>query len=96
MTEIDQVAERTLTSALEMAEVTIITNSVEGWVDFCCETFMPNTHAVLLQRKIEIISARERYQRQHPSDPLRWKTEAFNSILSEVDSEVRCMRHRPC
>lgn len=96
MADIDQVAQQTLLSALDMAEVTIVTNSAEGWVDFCCETFMPSTHATLLDRRIEIISARERYEREYPGDPLKWKTEAFTSVLSEVDSEVGSVGCRLC
>jgi oligoribonuclease (3'-5' exoribonuclease) len=94
VTEIDQTVEQILLLSLELAEVTIVTNSVEGWVDFCSETFMPNTHALILNRRIDIISARDRYQREHPNDPQRWKTESFNEILNDIDNEVSSIRHR--
>lgn len=44
MEEIDRVAASTLELALTLGEVGIVTNSVEGWVDYSSQTFMPLTY----------------------------------------------------
>lgn len=86
--EVDEAAARTLASALELAAVCIVTNSVEGWVDHCVQTFMPLTLQILLEAKIPVVSARDGFEERFPGNPQRWKTEAFATLLADLDKEV--------
>ena len=77
-----------------MGEVCIVTNSVEGWVDYCSRAFMSLTHDVIVAKMIPVVSARDASEREFPSDPQRWKTEAFRSLLAEVKNEVLSLQCR--
>ena len=59
--EIDKVASSILDQATSLGEVCIVTNSVEGWVDYCSQNFMPLTHQAIVGKRIPVISARDRY-----------------------------------
>lgn len=53
----------------------IITNAAEGWVEFSCKKFMPTVVPIL--SKINIISARARYESKYPTDVPQWKIHTF-------------------
>jgi len=86
--EIDKIAAEILERALELGEVCIVTNSVEGWVDYCSQTFMAQTYEIIVNRKVPIVSARERSEAEFPNDPQRWKTEAFANLISDLSNET--------
>jgi len=62
--------------------VIIITNSDEGWVKFSAERFVPYLIPVIA--KYRIISARTRYERFYPNQPLCWKAAAFAHEVNEI------------
>lgn len=82
MHEIARVAERCLEAASQHGEVLIITNSDEGWVKYSAERYVPNLVPVL--DKYRIISARTRYERFYPDQPLCWKAAAFAHEVNET------------
>jgi hypothetical protein len=63
-------------------QVIIITNSDEGWVKFSAERFVPNLVSVI--DKYRIVSARTRYERFYPNQPLCWKAAAFAHEVNEI------------
>ena len=63
-------------------QVIIITNSDDGWVRFSAERFVPNLVPVI--EKYRIVSARTRYERFYPSQPLCWKAAAFAHEVNEI------------
>jgi len=89
--EVGKCAQKCLDAAAEFGEVIIITNSDDGWVKFSAERFVPNLLPCL--EKYEIISARTRYERFYPSQPLCWKAAAF---AHEVNERFSSTKMRTC
>ena len=63
------------------AQVVIITNSDEGWVNYSAERYLPNLIPFL--QDYRIISARTRYEKFYPNQPLCWKAAAFAHEVNE-------------
>jgi len=80
--EIGRCAERCLAAAAKHGEVIIITNSDEGWVDYSAERYVPNLLPVLPHYRV--VSARTRYERFYPGQPLCWKAAAFAHEVNEI------------
>ena len=72
-----------LTLTIEKGDTYIITNSEEGWVEYSCKRFFPNTFHLL--DKINIISARGLYEKKYPKKLKIWKNLAFNDIIKNYD-----------
>mmetsp|Transcript_8329 Transcript_8329/g.10922 ORF Transcript_8329/g.10922 Transcript_8329/m.10922 type:complete len:290 (-) Transcript_8329:221-1090(-) len=80
--EVARSAERCLHEASKFGEVLIITNSDEGWVKYSSERYCPKLLPVI--QKYKIISARTRYERFYPGQPLCWKAAAFAHEVNEL------------
>lgn len=80
--ELGKAAAKCLEAASRHGEVIIITNSDEGWVKFSAERFVPNLASVV--DKYRIVSARTRYERFYPNQPLCWKAAAFAHEVNEI------------
>lgn len=79
--EIETCAEKCLSAATKHGEVIIITNSDEGWVKYSAERWLPNLIPIL--KTYRIVSARTRYERFYPNQPLCWKAAAFAHEVNE-------------
>ncbi len=79
--EIGKCAEKCLAAAAEHGEVIIITNSDEGWVNYSAERYLPYMLPVL--KKYRVVSARTRYEKFYPNQPLCWKAAAFAHEVNE-------------
>ncbi|KAL3799881.1 hypothetical protein ACHAW5_004393 [Stephanodiscus triporus] len=79
--EIEICTEKCLAAAASHGEVIIITNSDEGWVKYSAERYLPNLIPVL--KSYRIISARTRYEKFYPNQPLCWKAAAFAHEVNE-------------
>ena len=75
-----------LSIAITKADVYIITNAGEGWVQFSAEKYYPSIMEIL--GKIEIISARGKYEKDFPEDLKRWKIEAFLNIKKKLNDNL--------
>ncbi len=73
--ELEVIVARLLELALQAGDVYIITNSDQGWVEWTANKYIPLVVPVL--KRIKIVSARRRYERQFPGDSARWKMQAF-------------------
>lgn len=68
---------KTLSSA-----VYIVTNASPGWVENSCRQYFPKLVEIL--KGIQIVSARDEYERQYPGDAVAWKTQAFLDIRTQL------------
>lgn len=66
---------RIIEISLSKAQVYIITNAIDGWVQESCRLYLPNLFPLL--KKITIISARGKYERLFPNNVEEWKIHAF-------------------
>lgn len=80
--EVGKASEKCLMEASKYGEVIIITNSDDGWVKFSAERFVPYLLPCL--EHYRIISARTRYERFYPQQPLCWKAAAFAHEVNEI------------
>ena len=80
--EVAKYAEKCLYEAAKYGEVILITNSDDGWVKFSAERFVPRLLPCL--ERFRIISARTRYERFYPNQPLCWKAAAFAHEVNEI------------
>ena len=64
----------------------IITNSDEGWVKYSAERYLPGLLPIL--KNYRIVSARTRYEKFYPNQPLCWKAAAFAHEANEHFWEV--------
>jgi len=85
MNRIEYYVSEILNKALSKGEVVIITNSGDGWVNACAKFYYPNL--IPLLKKINIISARDLYQKEYPNDPTTWKIKAFNDLKKKFNFE---------
>ncbi|KAL7488452.1 hypothetical protein ACHAW6_015447 [Cyclotella cf. meneghiniana] len=88
--EIEKCAEKCLAEASKYGEVIIITNSDDGWVKYSAERYLPALLPIL--KKYRIVSARTRYEKFYPSQPLCWKAAAFAHEANEHFCQVEDAR----
>eukprot|EP00922_Rhytidocystis_sp_ex-Travisia-forbesii_P056717 GHVS01083905.1.p1 GENE.GHVS01083905.1~~GHVS01083905.1.p1 ORF type:complete len:491 (-),score=120.77 GHVS01083905.1:290-1675(-) len=72
--------------AKKMGRVFIITNAMEGWVEYSVEKYLPS--AQQLVTSIKIISARNRYEAAFPGEYYQWKIQAFLEVQRQLNSEI--------
>jgi len=82
---IQNAAKRLLESSVGHGQTYIITNALDGWVQFTAKRYMPELLPVL--EKVHIISARERFEEKGPADPEMWKEMAFLEVCQELDDD---------
>lgn len=87
LAELSRCADRFLEEASKYGEVIIITNSDEGWVKFSAEKYCPKLLPVV--EKYRVISARTRYEKFYPGQPLCWKAAAFAHEVNEIYGKLR-------
>lgn len=75
-----------LERALKLGNTFIITNAMEGWVEYSAGKYVPGLLPVL--EKVRIISARTRYETLYPCDVNKWKINAFLDVQRQLDSQV--------
>ena len=85
---IEYYVEEILSKALDKGTVLIITNSSEGWVEYCVFSYYQNL--IPLLKQINIISARTLYEQEFPSEPLTWKIKTFNDLTQKFNFE-KCL-----
>jgi len=71
-----------LTMALSCGRVHIVTNAETGWVQLSAQKFIPAV--VPLLGKVNIISARSTFEKDHPGNALKWKFFAFQENLYQL------------
>lgn len=84
--DIERVSKRLLELATQLGEAYIITNAIHGWVEHSAAKYVPGLLPVL--QKVEIISARTRYEGRYPGQVEKWKPAAFMDLQKKYDSHV--------
>ncbi|EGR31563.1 protein kinase, putative [Ichthyophthirius multifiliis] len=74
--------------SLQYGSVYIITNALLGWVEQTSSYFLPYVNKILQTEKIQIISARSKYEQYFPNDHLKWKIEAFKDLSNYFDKQI--------
>ncbi|CAK0794802.1 unnamed protein product [Prorocentrum cordatum] len=78
---LDALLEQVLMLSMRLGETCIVTNAEQVWVTESSRRFAPRALALL--PKIQVVSARQKYQRSYPGDVFAWKREAFREVLTE-------------
>lgn len=78
-----------LTKALEKGIVFIITNSCKGWVERCIKLYYPKLSPLL--DDINIISARELYEKEFPDNKEMWKNKTCIELSKylKIDNSIK-------
>lgn len=84
--KLEKLVKNLLTLSLSKADVYIITNAGEGWVEQSAKDYYPNIKEIL--DKIEIISARKDYETKYPDDFKNWKIGAFLNLKSRLNEDL--------
>jgi hypothetical protein len=78
-------ARKTLERAREVAaEVVIITNATEGWVESSCEHWLPGLRATI--DTVQIASARSTWEPLGITTPTGWKAKEFEEVIRKFYS----------
>jgi hypothetical protein len=72
--------------AIRLGHTFIITNAMEGWVEYSAAKWVPGLLPLL--EKVEIISARSRYEQLYPNEVRQWKVHAFRDLQRELDLPI--------
>ncbi|EEA08536.1 uncharacterized protein CMU_003750 [Cryptosporidium muris RN66] len=83
---IQKYGKKLLESSLELGHVFIITNAIEGWVEYSANKYLPKLVPTL--SKVIIISARSKYEMEFPGGYYQWKFNAFLEVQKKLNSEI--------
>merc|ERR1719491_103715 len=83
---IERADAKLLKMAQSMGQTFIITNAVSGWVQSSARAWAPSL--VPLLEKVQVISARSRYEAAYPHDVWRWKAEMFLEVRRRLHTQV--------
>jgi hypothetical protein len=84
--KLEDSVQKLLLLAVSKSDVYIITNAGDGWVEFSAKKYYPKIMDIL--GKIEVISAREVYEKKFPEDSRRWKVESFLNLKKRLNDEL--------
>jgi len=77
---------RLLELSLKLGHTFIITNAMNGWVEYSAAKYIPDILPLL--QKMRVISARGRYEAQYPGEVSKWKVAAFLEVQRQLDSQI--------
>ena len=75
-----------LEKVIKKGDTYIISNSLQGWVEYCCKTFFPNVLPLL--NNVKIVYSKINYMKKHPKCALMWKRECFNEITNTYNLDL--------
>jgi hypothetical protein len=79
MAVLEQAVEGILATAMTLGETFIVTNGISSWVQDSASRFLPNLIPTL--ERLSVHSARAKYEKAYPGDPMTWKRQAFKDIF---------------
>mmetsp|Transcript_155998 Transcript_155998/g.500238 ORF Transcript_155998/g.500238 Transcript_155998/m.500238 type:complete len:330 (-) Transcript_155998:171-1160(-) len=86
--EIAAAAVRLLEMAMRVGHTFIITNAMNGWVEYSSAKWVPELLPVLQSQRLKVISARTKYEQHFPGEVSQWKIQAFLEVQRQLDSEI--------
>lgn len=84
--KIELAAKKLLETSMRLGQTFIITNAMQGWVEYSAAKYVPELLPILGQ--IPVISARSRYEPLYPKDVRMWKLYAFRDLQRELDLPI--------
>mmetsp|Transcript_11515 Transcript_11515/g.21784 ORF Transcript_11515/g.21784 Transcript_11515/m.21784 type:complete len:241 (+) Transcript_11515:74-796(+) len=90
LSELTRLATQTLTMAMRLGTVLLVTNAEHGWVELSCQRFLPDLLPVLAT--VRTLSARTQYESPHVPSPFEWKLKAFQSEIERVFETLHTRR----
>lgn len=72
--------------SISFGDTFIITNATRLWVEFSCSLIYPSVLEVL--SKVNIISARDNYERIFPNQPKKWKLQTFKDLTKGYNRNI--------
>lgn len=78
--EFEEIIYNFLNYVKNIANVIIVTNAEEEWVNMSSQKFMPKVYQLF--REINVTSARKLYIDEHPENPEIWKYKTFSNIVN--------------
>jgi hypothetical protein len=72
--------------AIRRGKCIIVTNAVEGWVEYSAAKYLPGLCDVLA--KVQVISARSTYGQTMPDQADEWKVQAFRALRQQLGDQV--------
>mmetsp|Transcript_129728 Transcript_129728/g.225400 ORF Transcript_129728/g.225400 Transcript_129728/m.225400 type:complete len:338 (-) Transcript_129728:129-1142(-) len=83
---IEAAAKKLLEMAQRLGHTFIITNAMNGWVEYSAAKYVKDLLPVL--QKVRVISARGKYEAQFPNEVSKWKINAFLEVQRQLDSQI--------
>lgn len=83
---IENADRKLLELSLRLGSTFIITNAMNGWVEYSAAKYMPDLLPVL--QRVPVISARGRFEAQFPGEVSKWKVQAFLEVQRQLDSQI--------
>lgn len=84
--DIEKAGKKLLELAMRLGHTFIITNAMNGWVEYSSAKWVPELLPVL--QKVRVISARTKYEPQYPGQVSKWKIQAFLEVQRQLDSQI--------
>jgi len=84
--QIGNLAQKLLEEAMQVGQVFIITNAMEGWVQHSAAKWAPDLLPTL--QKVKVVSARSRYEAEYPDQVHEWKVQTFLDVQREMNSGI--------
>jgi hypothetical protein len=85
---LERASHAVLTLAMQLGRVVIITNATDGWVQHSAGMCMPAVRDLLVEKGIQVISARGNYEQAFPGDVHAWKIHAFLEVQRSLNMEA--------
>jgi len=84
--ELEDLVLEILNFALKRGHIYIITNAMQGWVEFSAKIYYPRVAKLL--KNVLVISARKEFEYLYPNDNKLWKTFTFLNISKEFNTKA--------
>lgn len=79
MALLEQAVQCILATAMSLGETLIVTNGISSWVQDSARRFLPSLVPII--ERLQVHSARAKYEMSYPGDPMEWKNQAFKDIF---------------
>merc|ERR1719401_2792798 len=83
---IEAAGRRLLELSMRLGHTFIITNAMNGWVEYSAAKWVPELLPVL--QKVRVISARTKYEPHFPGEVAKWKIHAFLEVQRQLDCQI--------
>jgi len=84
--DIEGAGRRLLELAMRLGHTFIITNAMNGWVEYSAAKWVPELLPIL--QKVKVISARTKFEPHYPGEVSKWKIQAFLEVQRQLDSQI--------